>query len=390
VIILEVIDDEGATASTSISIVVVPPELNNPPAIIILEPSAPSGGVVADMSFTILWVGTDADPEDMDALVIDLYYDTDTEPSAKSLIASGLSNTGSYVWDTSEVPEGDYYILGVITDPRGATGTAYSEGTVTIIHNTPPTAPSNLQPRTTHEIQPILSWVASVDPDGDMITYHVSLWEGDYVEPQSLETLIMDDVTTTNTFVEVQSPLIYGQVYTVEVYADDGRGGISLPARAVLEVVNSAPSAPQITLRPVHALTTDDLVCVILTPADDTDGDEVAYTYTWYRNGELQELLVADTVPAEYTVKGDVWRCVVTPSDGIAEGVAAEAEIIIHNSAPVAIIDSPEPAEEFAAEDGITSPTIKFSARSSADADGDSLIYTWDFGDGTIISGDQD
>ncbi|MDM8000978.1 MAG: hypothetical protein QUS33_13580, partial [Dehalococcoidia bacterium] len=76
-------------------------------------------------------------------------------------------------------------------------------------------------------------------------------------------------------------------------------------------------------------VTSDDLVCSITTQSTDADGDTVTYTYQWYRDGEMQSGLTADTVSAAETGKGQVWRCVVTPSDGTASGPSGEDEVTV-------------------------------------------------------------
>jgi len=109
---------------------------NLPPVFDILEPDGNDDG--ANAYFTIEWRASDPDG---DAVTIDLYYDPDTDPgNGKTLIADGLSNAGSYRWDTSQLPDGSYYIYGVADDRRGGITGDYSPGRVYISHtwNYPP------------------------------------------------------------------------------------------------------------------------------------------------------------------------------------------------------------------------------------------------------------
>ena len=63
---------------------------------------------------------------------MDIYYDTDKNPSAKTLIASDISaTTRQYVWDTSAVTPGTYYIYLVGKDGFNTVG-RYSDIPVTI------------------------------------------------------------------------------------------------------------------------------------------------------------------------------------------------------------------------------------------------------------------
>jgi hypothetical protein len=96
---------------------------------------------VAASSFTIRFVGTDADA---DATVVSLYYDGDTNPgNGKALIASNIpASAGQFVWNTIGVPRGEYYIYAEASDGIQVTG-RYS--TVPVVLNTPPPAPTGLR-----------------------------------------------------------------------------------------------------------------------------------------------------------------------------------------------------------------------------------------------------
>ena len=100
----------------------------------------PEGGDTADESYQIEWEG-DAP---MQALV-SLWYE-DPEGPTLVLIVSGVLNTGAYLWDCSAVPEGSYYIYGVVSDDKAVsdplrfdplgTGSDWSDGQLTISHST--------------------------------------------------------------------------------------------------------------------------------------------------------------------------------------------------------------------------------------------------------------
>jgi len=86
-------------------------------------------------SFTIRWTGSDADN---DAAGVALYYDTDQNPNnGKTLITSSAAlASGQYVWNTSGVPAGTYYIYAVANDGLNADA-QYSTGPVKVVNFTP-------------------------------------------------------------------------------------------------------------------------------------------------------------------------------------------------------------------------------------------------------------
>ncbi len=139
--------------------------LNQPPTITITSPSAaeePGSG-----SYTIRWTASDPDDE----AIVSLYYDRDGTGRDGRLIAHCLSEgDGSYVWDTSEVGSGTYYVYGRIDDGRNPAVVSYSAGTVKVEDSTPPAAPSAPSVSLEHGVAE-LSWEASAEDD--VIGYEV-------------------------------------------------------------------------------------------------------------------------------------------------------------------------------------------------------------------------
>ncbi len=153
--------------------------LNQPPTINVTSPSAaeePGNG-----SYTIRWTADDADDE----AVISLYYDRDGTGRDGRLIAHCLSegsgrsfasarrdevSHGSYVWDTSEVGSGTYYVYGHIDDGKNLGVVSYSAGTVKVEDATVPAAPSALSVSLEGGLAE-LSWQANAE--SDVIGYEV-------------------------------------------------------------------------------------------------------------------------------------------------------------------------------------------------------------------------
>lgn len=89
-------------------------------------------------SFVIRWTGTDPDG---DPAVVNLYYDTNTNPvDGKTLIGTTALATGQRSWTTSGVPAGRYWIYAEVSDGLNATG-RYSTGMVEVLSGAAASAP---------------------------------------------------------------------------------------------------------------------------------------------------------------------------------------------------------------------------------------------------------
>ncbi len=109
--------------------------VDQPPSLTLIEPNGVEDRV--HNRFTIQW--TDADAEQNAA--ISLYYDSDGSGADGILIVNGLTEdpdglgNDTYVWDTSNMPEGAYYVYAVIDDGFNAPVAVYSPGVLIIDHD---------------------------------------------------------------------------------------------------------------------------------------------------------------------------------------------------------------------------------------------------------------
>jgi hypothetical protein len=114
------------------------------------------------------------------------------------------------------------------------------------------------------------------------------------------------------------------------------------------------------------------------------DNDTIAYFYEWYVDSglgfELRPEFTTHTteftasIPSAYTSKHETWRCIVTPNDGTVNGSGNQAQVVILNSEPVALINSPGNGSIFDIGD-----ITYFNGSNSHDPDNDELTYEWDF-----------
>jgi hypothetical protein len=104
-----------------------PPEpVNHAPIVSVSSPNSD----IADDSFTIYWTASDSDE---DVLSISLYYDIDkNSENGMIMISSGLSNSGNYIWDTTDLDDGSYYVY--VTADDGEVNVGSYSGRLTIDH----------------------------------------------------------------------------------------------------------------------------------------------------------------------------------------------------------------------------------------------------------------
>jgi len=194
---------------------------NHHPRIRVLEPDGDDDE--ADEEYTISWTASD---QDEDTLTIALYHDTDTDPgNGKTLIASGLPDTGSYRWDTSEVDEDDYFICAVVDDGEGGTGDDYSSGTLRIRRDV---VPGNHAPVVVISSVNVVDeetfriWWNASDEDGD--TPLVSLYYDNDTDPNNGKVLIENRLDAEGSYDWDISDMDEDNYY-VYALADDRRGG---------------------------------------------------------------------------------------------------------------------------------------------------------------------
>ena len=182
--------------------------LNQPPTITITSPSAAEEP--GSESYTIRWTASDPDDE----AVVSLYYDRDGTGRDGRLIAHCLSEgDGSYVWDTSEVGSGTYYVYGRIDDGRNLAVVSYSAGTVKVVDSTPPAAPGALSVILGGGVAE-LSWEASAEDD--VIGYEI------YCGPEPDTYTGSYDATNVTSFRLPQKPSPETAYMAVSAYDSSG------------------------------------------------------------------------------------------------------------------------------------------------------------------------
>ncbi|WP_298434851.1 Ig-like domain-containing protein, partial [Geobacter sp.] len=205
--------------------------VNDPPTIAIDAPGAGLSPTNAS-SFTIRW--TDADPDSN--ATITLYFDSDNSGYNGTQIITGIKEddtANSYTWNTSALPDGNYYVYGMIKDEQ-STAYAYSAGPL-VIDRTPPSAPVVAGTTPTNNTKPAWSW--SSGGGGGNGTYRYKL------DDSNLATGATETTATTFTPASAQSE----GTHTLYVQERDVAGNWSTSGSFAIVVDTTAPTAPTVT-----------------------------------------------------------------------------------------------------------------------------------------------
>jgi hypothetical protein len=98
---------------------------------------------------------------------------------------------------------------------------------------------------------------------------------------------------------------------------------------------NTHPTAPMVGITPEEPEEGDGLVCGILEPSVDPEGEAVSYAFAWQQDGSAwtgstgSSEHPGDSIDGAETQDLETWTCVVTPSDPWGEGQPGEATVRI-------------------------------------------------------------
>jgi hypothetical protein len=140
----------------------------------------------------------------------------------------------------------------------------------------------------------------------------------------------------------------------------------------------SPPGAMTIAIAPAAPTSSDSFSVVVVSTAEDPDGDLAGTRYSWRVDDAARaDLDGVETIGADQALRGETWEVTAIPYDATGlEGPPAVAEVTVQNSPPGApgiAITPPAPV-------GGADPLICVVEEASQDADGDVVTYTlqWD------------
>ena len=182
-----------------------------------------------------------------------------------------------------------------------------------------------------------------------------------------------------------RSHFLKGDEVRFQVSVSDGISSTVAHSNSII-IINTPPTITNSVVLPESPRTDRDLSLSYV--YFDFDGDtEDGTTIQWLVNrgiGWEPSPFTGSLVPANETAKGQQWKCIIVPGDGVQPGEHYETgHITIGNTQPEVVISSPVRGDEY-----LAGREILFDGRSSSDADDDELDHLWRI-DGVSISSER-
>ncbi|MFM5961756.1 MAG: lipase family protein, partial [Dolichospermum sp.] len=244
---------------------------------------------INESEVTIKWNAFDADSQ----AKISLFYDTDNQGFDGVLIASGLTETdgeGTFVWNTENVPKGDYFIYGKIEDDNNSPVFSYSKGQVKLDSLTA----SDLSVTQTASASSVLlgenlAYTIQVSNNSSVSSKGVTLVETLPEEVTFVSASLNPSQQTDNIITFDVGDLAAGEskIVTVNVVAPNTAGTITTSATVSSKTLdsNEVNNAAILAIDAVSASLPDLAVVRINQPGTLEVGDTYTYTLTVSNTG---------------------------------------------------------------------------------------------------------
>jgi len=169
---------------------------------------------------------------------ISLFYDTDREGKDGMLITEALTETdgpGSFVWNTENVPTGDYYVYAMVADENSVPAFNYSLGRVNVTEAGAPMQVDNLEAQPSTDQQVKLTWSPV-----DNVSYYLVSYTADAAGEFYTNTVPTNGPVTE----AILSDLTPGETYRFKVEAVDSEGRRSRASVPALGAIAGDPTIP--------------------------------------------------------------------------------------------------------------------------------------------------
>ncbi|TNE90031.1 MAG: hypothetical protein EP330_09390 [Deltaproteobacteria bacterium] len=276
---------------------------------------------------------------------------------------SAINGATSTTLTGSSFNKGDSIACRVTPSDDEDTGTAQTSVSVTVQNSAPTGGTVSLSPGSATETSTLTcAGSGATDPDGDSVSYTYRWYNGN--------TVINGATTATLTGANFNK----NDSISCEATPTDGSASGSALRSSSVTIANSGPTGGTVSLTPGTAYEATTLNCSA-SGATDPDGDTVTYTYAWTKGGTAISGQTGASLTGSSFNKGDVIRCVATPTDTQATGTAlTSAAVTIQNTKPTL------PANGVSLSPGTAyeGSTLTCSASGGTDADpADTVSYTY-------------
>jgi ribosomal protein L14/predicted esterase len=360
---LQVTDNGGATASSSVTVTV------NAAATLPPVNQAPISNAGSNISITLPTNNITLDgsaSSDPDGTISTYAWSKTSGP-----VSYSISNGDAAITSVSALTQGVYVFTLQVTDNSGAT--ASSTVTVTVNAAATPPPPVNQPPVanagnnisiTLPTNNTTLNGSASSDPDGTISTYAWSKTSG----PASYSIANAGGGATTAVTSLTQG--VY--VFTLQVTDNSGATASS----TVTVTVNPAPNQPPVANAGTDVTITLPVNTTNLDGSGSSDPDGTIATYSWNKISGPGAITIVNSNTAAPTVIGllqgqYVFELTVTDNDG---AVATDQVTVTVNPEP-----NKAPVANAGKDTSVALPvsSVMLSGTGSADADGNITVYSW-------------
>lgn len=251
---------------------------------------------------------------------------------------------------------GDYRVRLTVTDDSGTLRSSATD-TLRVTVNQAPIADAGRDQQGAPGEDLAFSGSASLDPDGDILEYHWDFKDG-----------------TRKSGERVTHRFERAGVYDVQLTVKDDTGqDAAIDFDEAKVVINASPVAqagPDLLAAPGEE--------VLLDGSNSFDPDGQIASYRWDFSDDPEP--VAQPVATRIYAQPGVYRArlVVADDSGAINAIDQDEVSVRINHQPTAHAGR----DQF-----VSDRTVRFDASASADADGDGLVYRWDFGDGSDPAG---
>jgi len=279
---------------------------NTPPTIASahVDPAAP------DVTSTVTCEAEGVQDADGDEVALDIAWTVAGKPAGEgSALASGTFAKHQTVGCTATPTDGAAQGEPVTADPVQVRDAPPVVDAITVLPNEPDTEAI------------LAATVKTSDPDGDPVTVTWS-WEVNG-QPAKGVGQRLDGRTAFH----------HGDRVRAGLTANDGEVDGALTWSAPVTIVDTPPTQPSVGIED-PARNGGALVCRVLEPSTDLDGDPITYRFAWTRNGKAytrlgRTALSGDTVPASSVRLDQAWSCTATPTDGQRDGTPSKADRLV-------------------------------------------------------------